>query len=157
MLSALLNSVQTTLAGSKGFVATSLLPLVLFFLGSGWMYSRLPGHSVEGWTKLLSESPGLVGTILALVLLTIALAFSSLNTVLREVLEGKFLDWIPPLEKKIMAGQMQNLDTAQKKFAQCQRDYWEFRRSKWVDQLRDERQKLNTAAGVAKAAPPRRP
>jgi hypothetical protein len=157
MLSTLLNSIQTTLAGSKGFVVTSLLPVVLFFLGSAWMYSRLPGHSAVALTKLISESPGVAGILLALVLLTIALAFSSLNTVLREVLEGKLLSLIPPLERKIMAGQMRKLDAAQKKFSQCQRDYWEFRRAKWIDQLRTERQKPNTAAGAAKAAPPADP
>jgi hypothetical protein len=157
MLSTLLNSIQTTLAGSKGFVVTSLLPVVLFVLGSGWMYSRLPGHSADVWTKLMSESPGVAGILIVLILLTIALAFSSLNTVFREALEGKFLHLIPSLEKKIVAGQMRKLNAAREKFTQCQRDYWEFRRAKWIDQLRSERRRPNTPAGAAKAAPPPAP
>jgi hypothetical protein len=157
MLSTLLNSVQTTLLGSKGFIVTSLLPVVLFLLGSGWMYSRLPGHSAGTWTNLLSERPGLAGILIVLVLLTIALAFSGLNTALREFLEGKPLRLIPPLERKIMARQMLKLNTAQTRFTDCQREFWEFRRAKWIDELKKERQKPDTPAGVAKLPPPADP
>ena len=157
MLSTLLNSVQTTLLGSKGFLVTSLLPVVLFFISSGWFYSRLPGRSGDTWTAWLSQSPGLTGTLTGLAILTFALAFSSLNTFLREILEGKPLRLLPKLEKKVMAGQLVKADAAKERFVESQREYWKLRRANWLEELRKERKRPNTAAGAPKAAAPAPP
>ena len=91
---ALLNTVRTTLLGSRGSLLTSLLPTVLLSIGCYPIDAALPPKHAVRAAQFLPKRPGIAANCVALLILVAACMFSRLNTVLRELLKGKlFLKW----------------------------------------------------------------
>lgn len=138
MISALLNTVQTTLLGSRGFLLTSLLPTVLFSIGSYFIDTDLhPKHAV--WAaQFVEDKPGFAASCVLLLILVTAYMFSSVNTALRELLEGKPLRWWRH-KNPFLRHQMKAAEDARRRFDEYQRSYWTLTRAKWIETLREAR------------------
>jgi len=138
MISALLNTVQTTLLGARGFLLTSLLPVVLFAIGCFVLDTKLvPQHAL--WAaQLVQEKPGFAASCVLLLILVAAYMFSSLNTVLRQVLEGKYLP--RPLREKYVRHQLKIAENARAELEKNQRLYHKISHANWVDTLRKARE-----------------
>jgi len=146
MISALLSTVQTTLLGSRGFLLTSLLPMVLFSIGSYLIDAQLePKHAIWA-SQFIQDKPGFATSCAVLIILVAAYMFSSLNSVLRQVLEGKYLrKW---RRNPFVRYQMKIAEDARRRFDESQRSYWTLSQAKWIDELRQAR-----AEGAKKAVP----
>jgi hypothetical protein len=138
MLSALLNSIQSSL-GSRGFVVGSLFPVLVFVVGNGallyrdspWFRSRL--ETVQG----LSQQTFLV-TALLIAITILAYILSAATSVLLETLEGKHrpVSWFNRFMHRIQRA----------KLGQLEKSYW-----LCVYELGDVEEGVN---GDATAVPP---
>jgi hypothetical protein len=112
MLSALLNSIQSSL-GSRGFVVGSLFPVLVFVVGNGallyrdspWFRGRL--EMVQG----LSQQTFLV-TALLLAITILAYILSAATSVLLETLEGKHrpVSWFNRFMHRIQRAKLSHLE-----------------------------------------------
>jgi hypothetical protein len=149
MFGSLLNTIQTTLLGSRGFLLTSVLPVLLFAAGSLWLdFDVQPQHRV--WlAELTRDKPGLSVMAAALVLFAVSFVFSSLNTLLRELLEGKIYDLLPSVFRNgALRAQYKKADLAHRTFDTLQREHLEINKADWIKTLREAR-----VAGAGNAPP----
>jgi hypothetical protein len=151
MIGALLNTVQTTLLGSRGFLLTSLLPVILFTLGSYLVDSSIQPAHTKWIAQFMQDKPGFTASAVGLLILILAYMFSSVNSLLREILEGKLLRRWP--NNPFLKYQMKKAEEVRARFDDLQRSHFDLSREKSIDRLRTARQNGSVKAAPA-AAPP---
>lgn len=91
MLSALLTTIQSSLAASRSFVIGSFFPVLSFTLAMIAMLCQLSDRTRAWVTSLNAAQQGLYAAAVTVAVLAGAYAFSTFSVFLRETLEGKHL------------------------------------------------------------------
>jgi hypothetical protein len=119
----------------------------MFAIGCFFLDTAItPQHAV--WAEdLIQDKPGFTTSCVLLLILVAAYMFSSLNTLLRQVLEGKYLpkNW----QENFIRHQMAIAENARRRFEEYQSAYYTISHAKWIDTLRQARQE-----GSKKGPPP---
>lgn len=148
MFPGLLNTLQTTLLGSRGFLLTSVLPTMLFSTASLWLDFDVQPQNRAWLAELAKDKPGTSVMAAVLVLFAVSFVFSSINTLLRELLEGKIYDFLPErFRNSALRSQYEEAETAHVAFDTLQRQHVTIAKADWIALLRVARQegeKTNT-------------
>ncbi len=146
MLGTLLEKLEPLL--SKAFLISSFFPFLIFSFCNGMMlYLLSPGsrEQIENYWKLESLQQGFVGFSVLIAIAVLAYAFSTLNLLMREMLEGKHFP--KAIKHRLIERQQSRLNVLEDKIDQAKRTRRAIRRGQaidnWVDKMQKARAKGN--------------
>jgi hypothetical protein len=140
MLSTFINTLQSGLLGSRGYVFGSFLPLLLFFLASlalaGSIFPQFRTYAGEVWAEKTTEA----AVAAFLLLMVAAFMFMTINSSLRRLLEGGFRVF-PPfyLRSMCLKSELDAAAKAGRRLEEYQRRYFKLASARLVERLKQAR------------------